>query len=156
MSCYHPMRAIVKGVKENGKKDLFIIKDPKFELNVPGVEYINIPCGKCDGCRLDYARQWADRCMLEAKYHDKNSFITLTYNDDNIPVAENGNYTLVKKDFQDFMKRLRESIGDVKIRYYACGEYGSKSLRPHYHAIIFGYDFSEDPIFATVVAPPVP
>ena len=158
MACYHPLRGVVLGKTENGKKNIKILKESDFSFEVSDVEYINIPCGKCIGCRLDYSRQWADRCMLEAKYHSANSFITLTYNDDNLPDCnpvfdvDTGEYLrdgiihpLVKKDFQDFMKRLRDRVGyDTPIRFYACGEYGSKNFRPHYHAILFGYDFKDD------------
>lgn len=158
MACYHPLRGVVLGYTENGKKNIKIIPNSDFSFEVPGIEYINIPCGKCIGCRLDYSRQWADRCMMEAQYHEHNSFITLTYNDENLPdfnpkfdtdtgefIGYSSIHPLVKKDFQDFMKRLRDRVGyDTPIRYYACGEYGGRSLRPHYHAILFGYDFSDD------------
>lgn len=158
MACYHPLRGLVLGQTVNGKKNIKILPNSDFSFEVPDAEYINIPCGKCIGCRLDYSRQWADRCMLEAKYHTANSFITLTYNDDYLPDCndrfdvETGEYIgkgfvhpLVKKDFQDFMKRLRDRVGyDTPIRFYACGEYGSKNFRPHYHAILFGYDFKDD------------
>lgn len=72
-------------------------------------------------------------------------FVTLTYADENLPYAPSGRSSLCKKDFQDFMKRLRKELHPHKIRYFACGEYGSKTERPHYHAIIFGIDesFSE-------------
>lgn len=107
-------------------------------------ERLKIPCGQCIGCRLEYARQWAMRCVHEASLHKSNSFITLTYNDDNLP-SDGG---LWKIDFQRFMKRLRQKVTrtygkDVLIRFFHCGEYGSKNGRPHYHAIIFGFDFPD-------------
>lgn len=83
--------------------------------------------------------------------HQQNSFITLTYSDENVPVGG----TLVKKDVQDFLKRLRRWLGSIRISYYLCGEYGDDADnkfrsqyggnigRPHYHALIFGYDFRE-------------
>lgn len=67
--------------------------------------------------------------------HEENSFVTLTYKDEELP--EHG--SLVKKDLQDFMKRLRFSLGGKKVRYYACGEYGEKNDRPHYHVLLFGH-----------------
>ena len=70
----------------------------------------------------------------EAKLHKENCFITLTYNNNNLPKYK----SLVKKELQDFFKRLRKKYGEG-IRYYACGEYGPKGKRPHYHAIIFGW-----------------
>lgn len=157
MPCYHPLRAVVTGTSENGKKRVTILKKNDPELNISGVEYLSIPCGKCIGCRLDYSRSWADRCMLEAMYHERNSFITLTYNDNYLPDPnliydkETGEVInispinpLVKKDFQKFMKRLREHFEEERIRFFACGEYGSLNNRPHYHAILFGEDFSDD------------
>lgn len=110
-------------------------------------DFIEIPCGKCIGCRLDYSRQWAYRCMLELEYHDSAYFVTLTYNDNHIPMSAYGDpssgeaidaYTLDKRDFQLFMKRLRKAFPDDEIRFYACGEYGSSTFRPHYHVIIYG------------------
>lgn len=105
-----------------------------------------IPCGNCMSCRLRYSRDWANRCMLELQSHDSAWFLTITYDDDHIPIAqsedENGTLrvagTLYKRDFQLFMKRLRKARPDDKIRFFACGEYGPETFRPHYHAIIYG------------------
>lgn len=71
--------------------------------------------------------------------HDDNSFVTLTFNDANLP--EDGSLDIVV--FQKFMKRLRKKISPIKIRFYACGEYGEAFGRPHYHACIFGYSFPD-------------
>lgn len=100
-------------------------------------EIIRVPCGKCYACRLDRAKDWALRCMHEASLHDHNCFLTLTYRD----VPEGG--TLVVRDVQLFFKRLRKHIDPVKISYYACGEYGEKLGRPHYHVLLFGYNFED-------------
>lgn len=159
MTCYHPLRAVCIGETDKGKRRLKILNKADPEYNIAGIDYMSIPCGHCIGCKLEYSKQWADRCMLEAMYHDRNSFITLTYDDEHLP---NGNYIydddgvvvgispihpLRKKDFQNFMKRLREHFDDRKIRFFAAGEYGTSSFRPHYHAIIFGEDFSDDRSF---------
>lgn len=115
---------------------------------IPGkhLKYQEIPCGKCSGCRMAYARSWADRCMLELQYHDSAYFITLTYDDQHLPLSayvdnETGEVmpsaTLLKRDFQLFMMRLRKHFGEG-VRFFAAGEYGSQTFRPHYHAIIFG------------------
>lgn len=119
-------------------------------LKVPSMtKYIEIPCGQCIGCRLQRSREWANRMMMELKYHEKACFLTLTYNDDYLnwfegmdPVTgEIKKYAgLVKEDLQKFIKDLRNKHRDIKIRYFACGEYGDKSSRPHYHLILFGYD----------------
>lgn len=163
MTCFHPIRALIVGETDSGKKLLkFVGKDydnkwTRHDGTVVDVwPEILIPCGKCIGCTVDRSKQWATRMMLELKYHDKACFITLTYNDENLPVSEypdeNGelheSYTLVKKHFQDFMKRLRRHYeyhsDGLKIRFFACGEYGGKTRRPHYHAVLYGIDFSED------------
>ena len=106
---------------------------------------ILLPCGQCIGCRLERSRQWAIRCMHEAQLHDENSYITLTYNDKNLP--KDGSLNL--RHFQLFMKRLRKKTGK-KIRFYHCGEYGEKFKRPHYHACLFGYQFPDLRYFKTI------
>lgn len=77
--------------------------------------------------------------MHEAQLHDENSFITLTYSPEHLPAGE----TLVKRHFWNFMKYLRKAIAPIRIRFYMCGEYGEQLGRPHYHALIFGYDFPD-------------
>ena len=172
MPCYHPLTAIDRGYKENGKKDIQVVtSNSGYDLS-KDFNTISLPCGHCIGCLLERSRQWADRCMLEASYHDRNCFITLTIDDDHLLTKEPiyhdsivwqpiNNYllnedgevlrdapikSLRKRDFQLFMKRLRKKLNkyNIKIRFFGCSEYGSKSLRCHYHAIIFGYDFSDD------------
>lgn len=71
--------------------------------------------------------------MLEAAQHDSNSFVTLTYNDDNLP----GDNSVSPRELSLFFKRLRKRLS-YKVRYFGCGEYGEKSKRPHYHLAIFG------------------
>ena len=104
-----------------------------------------LPCGKCLPCRLNRTAEWTTRMLYELKSWRCASFVTLTYNDENLPIAENGRSTLVKKDVQLFMKRLRKYSGR-ELKYYAVGEYGSveKTHRPHYHLIIFGFDALND------------
>lgn len=93
------------------------------------------PCGKCFECRLQKSNEWAYRIMLEASLYERNCMITLTYNDANLPFGE----TLQVRDLQLFLKKLRRKLEPHKIRYFACGEYGSRKGRPHYHIIIFDY-----------------
>lgn len=100
---------------------------------------VKVPCGQCIACRLNRASDWATRIMHEVKMHDgKACFVTLTYSQENAPWVSDFQATLVKKDVQDFMKRLRKRCQPAKIRYYLCGEYGEHYARPHYHVIIFG------------------
>lgn len=105
-----------------------------FPINVKRVNSL-LPCGKCIECLNTYSTEFAVRCMLEAKEHQNNCFVTLTYNDDNLPSE------LSKRDLQLFTKKLRfhlDKLG-VSIRVFQCGEYGEKNGRPHYHMMIFGW-----------------
>lgn len=111
-------------------------------LKLMGQRNFFVPCGQCIGCRLERSRQWAVRCMHEAKLYEKNCFITLTYDNENLPKDK----SLKKKHFQDFMKRLRKRFG-ANIRFFHCGEYGDKYHRPHYHACIFNHDFEDKVLF---------
>ncbi|WNK13635.1 MAG: replication initiator protein [Microvirus sp.] len=132
MPCYHPIEAWRSGqTLPNGKRPL--IFSPVGAFGPP----IKIPCRGCIGCRLEYRRQWAIRCEHENIFHKKSCFLTLTFNDENRP--ENGSLSV--RPLQLFLKKLRKKLGPKKIRYFACGEYGEKFDRPHYHAIIWGYDF---------------
>lgn len=101
----------------------------------------SVPCGYCTGCRLDKARDWAVRCIHESQMHDENTYLTLTYANNEIP-----KYGLSKKHFKNFMKKLRrygETIHKHNLKFYACGEYGDQFQRPHYHACIFGLEFPD-------------
>ena len=99
-------------------------------------------CGQCLPCRVQRRRMWTARQCLESYCHEYSSFITLTYSDDNLP--EGGN--LVPQHLTAFWKRLRKRFAKEngpKIRYFACGEYGDQSWRPHYHATVFGLSIAE-------------
>lgn len=100
-----------------------------------------IPCGQCSACRLNKAREWSIRIMNEVLYHENNCFLTLTYDDDNLPSSN----SLSKTALRLFLKRLRKNLS-FPIRYYAAGEYGDVSKRPHYHLIVFGLS-SDDDVF---------
>lgn len=111
MPCYKPLKAW-----RTSAGDIVFNEDSRRDL----VHQLTLPCGRCIGCRLERSRQWAMRCMHEASTHTDNSFITLTYTDADLPPDG----SLRKKDFQDFMKRLRKYTGPEKVRFYMCGEYG--------------------------------
>jgi len=106
-------------------------------------------CGQCMPCRVNARRVWTHRIMLEATQHPDNSFWTLTYSDDKIPLTEDNLQTLVPKHLTDFMKRLRNDVQPVKIRYFNVGEYGEKSGRPHYHLALFNFPTCERGITRT-------
>lgn len=159
MPCYHPIRAFRPEPGSACRKLIF------SKLELAHLEPIKVPCGQCIGCRLERSRQWALRCVHEASLYERNSFITLTYNPQNLPKST----SLEKADFQKFMKRLRKRFGDG-IRYYHCGEYGEQCAtcdlsrkrcleegqfvlgphpflsvvgRPHYHACLFNHHFDD-------------
>lgn len=136
MQCTKPIIGWYGDQGPNGKRRL-VFKRPPTSPNISGD--LEIPCGRCIDCRLEYSRQWAIRCMHEAQLHRHNCFLTLTYDNDHLPI----NGTLKKDDLQKFFKRLRKHISPKKIRYYACGEYGDQNQRPHYHCLIFGYTPSD-------------
>lgn len=123
MACFKPLRAW------QSADGLVLFTEGK---NI--VRELQLPCGRCIGCRLKRSRSWAIRCVHESQMHDSNSFITLTYDDDNF------NPSLIYRDFQLFMKRLRKA-NDGKVRFFCCGEYGDETKRPHFHALLFGVDF---------------
>lgn len=95
-------------------------------------EYFRLPCGSCLGCRMSRAREWALRCSLESSFHAETCWVTLTYDDAHVPP------TLHKPHVSGWLKRLRARLGDRRIRFFASGEYGERTERPHYHAILFG------------------
>lgn len=96
-----------------------------------------LPCGKCYECLSKRASDWALRCQHEISLHKENTFITLTYDDENIPDLDSR-----KTNFQKFLKRLRKKTCS-KISYVVSHEFGSSTQRIHHHAILFGYDFPE-------------
>lgn len=145
MSCDHPIKAWYGGLLDSGKRGLVF----KHQAAWPPLAHspLELPCGRCLGCRLEYSRRWAVRLMHENKMHKQSCFLTLTYNNDSLP--EFG--TLVPRHLQLFHKRLHNRLLDQRgdgIRYYGCGEYGDLNQRPHYHSLIFGYDFPDKVFYA--------
>lgn len=128
MPCNSPLTAY----KAPGGRISFKQKEGYYDLP------LKIACGQCRGCRLRRTRDWAIRATHEAQMHDKNSFVTLTYDDDHLPHDQG----LVVKHWQDFAKRLRKKMGPF--RYLHCGEYSDEKRRPHYHACLFGQNFEHD------------
>lgn len=146
LSCTRPIMARAD-LQPDGKFKIWFVSKYEFDrLSDSDVskKYL-LPCGKCPSCRLEYAKQWAVRCMQEARLWEENYFLTLTYDDDHVPFGCDSNgevrcLTLKPDDLQRFLKRLRKRYSDdghVGIRFYACGEYGSRTFRPHYHLIVF-------------------
>lgn len=102
-----------------------------------------VPCGKCPKCLGKRVSGWSFRLMQESKVSETSNFITLTYDTRYVPITRNGYMELSKRDVQLFFKRLRKIHSKTmgasagSIRYYAVGEYGGKTNRPHYHIILF-------------------
>jgi len=163
MTCYNPLVAIrfKNGATfKSGKplvrvvgrysdyKDLELGEFEKFDR-------LLVPCGQCVGCLLKKSRDWAVRCVHESSLYKRNCFVTLTYNDENLPVSG----SISKRDMQLFMKRLRKRCQgfdpvynadgepSYPIRFFGCGEYGSLNERPHYHILLFNFDFPDKQIF---------
>lgn len=136
MTCYYPL----KGYRSlfPGKSGKHAICFGELSNNVDLGSPLQVPCGQCIGCKLEYSRQWALRCYHEASLYKSNCFITLTYSSEHLPV----NMSVDKKEFSRFMKKLRKKYGE-KIRFFHCGEYGEMLGRPHYHACIFNFDFPD-------------
>lgn len=98
-----------------------------------------VPCYWCVGCRVSRAGDWSVRIHHEAMLHEQSCFLTLTYSDEFLPDDMSVSVVAAQK----FMRRLRKKIGHGRVRFFLCGEYGGKTFRPHYHVILFGYDFPD-------------
>lgn len=142
MPCYHPLQAFQR--RAGGPV--------VFSGARPGDRHIKLPCGRCIGCRLAHAREWAIRCMHEAKMHEHSCFATLTYDEAHCP----RDLSLEPRQVQLFLKRLRERLREIRVepkatsvfRYFVCGEYGEINSRPHYHALLFGFAPTDKVLFA--------
>lgn len=160
MPCFYPKLGYRK-VKVHGKIGELYVKEPSIR-----------PCGSCLGCRLERARQWAMRCVHESQMHEQNCFITLTYDPKFLPPDKSIHKDELQRFFKRLRKELcytgtmplfdkamriqyyrqpwHKKYGQPKrmpiyreIKYYACGEYGKRFSRPHYHACLFGYEFKD-------------
>lgn len=151
--CLEPNKVFTIGLKDNGKQDIRFANSKAtciyqetahsdWKVGYDDLAYhyshsfdvrkdfVQVPCGKCVECQRDRAREWSTRIALDVKSYNSEDnfyFITLTYNDDNIPYTESGYPTLVIEDYQLFMKRFRKFQKDVfgkdGVRFYIAGEY---------------------------------
>lgn len=168
MTCYHPKIRIEMIGKTEKAADGHIYHPAiivpaekegetleKYSLFAANYKKTIIPCRTCIGCKLDYSREWANRGYLESKYSDHNYFVTLTYDDDHLPMLEK----ITTKDSKTYKRteewkgvlepnHLKGFIHDIRqyfdrqknhqgIKYIACGEYGTEKERPHYHIVLF-------------------
>jgi len=123
MACYHPIEiGVPKDSPHGNGRKIWVAQ--------------TVPCGNCKGCRAKQARDWAFRILHETQMHSSAWFLTLTYDDESIP--QHG--SLFPEDLQIFFKSMRRDYPPKSISYFACGEYGSVTKRPHYHAVLYGLD----------------
>ena len=179
MACTHPMLMAVIDFKNTGYGFISRLRENNWKLNmgtqkayrlvardsrehelenIPSwvnCSDIEVPCGNCVQCRLDYSKTWAVRCYVESLQYQHNYFITLTYDEDNIKTGPSGNGTVCYEDVRKFIKSLRQTFkrkfNHDGIRFFGCTEYGDQSMRPHAHLILFNcpipdltYDFKND------------
>lgn len=161
MPCYYPINAIQPF--QGAPLTLYGREQEHLYRSAPG-KHLQVSCGQCSGCRRRRSLEWATRCVHEAQLHRYNCYITLTYNQENLPKY----HSLQHEHFALFMKKLRHRVGNdanilggilasnqgqrrkssienktLSARFYQGGEYGDLYGRPHYHAILFGIDFAD-------------
>lgn len=129
MACYQPLKAF--------RTSSGVVFSELRRFDILGA--IELPCGQCIGCRMRRASDWELRVMHEASLYPENCFVTLTYAPGKLPPFG----SLLYRDYQLFMKRLRKHFAPRDIRFYMCGEYGDAGKRPHYHACLFNCDFAD-------------
>lgn len=157
MPCYHPIEAWDYSPEQLNFLDKrnILFREPPMELRQEMIRQgrrLLLPCRHCVGCRLSKSREWANRVVMEQLYHEDSWFLTLTYDDEHLPRSFpvdkatgeilSVHSSLVKVDLQKFMKRLRFN-SHQSIRFFAAGEYGSITYRPHYHLLLFGLQLSD-------------
>lgn len=143
MSCYRPLAAYRD--RAGGRPRIGVAAGGR--LSPERGDKLELPCGKCVGCRLDRSRAWSIRAMHEASLYDASRFVTLTYDD-----AHLRSWSLEYRDIQLFLKRLRKHKrgvsagpnGAFPIRYFVSGEYGAVNRRPHFHALLFNCAFDDE------------
>lgn len=176
MACYHPSQIhVFKDLKTNNYSKLLF--HPHFDLSqrhdktmlntvrlfehpetgdkewFKCVQQVLVPCGHCVGCSSDISRDWSYRMLMEKEMSKNAWFLTLTYDDEHLPK----NHQLSKEELDAFIKKLRNfyyHLGLKDIRYYACGEYGSKSARPHYHMIVYNFPLTPMEFSLFSISPP--
>lgn len=182
MPCYRPnIRVANMEPVEHGLKSTTMGFINSLRKDFPGYEYFEklqaeqqtmgykyewqkVPCGECEGCQENYSKGWAVRCLKEAEKYKHNWFITITYDDDHLPL-EDGYITdpktgveyqymdptqghLEPDDLKKFIKDIRRywqyHYDEEEIRFFACGEYGGQTKRPHYHAVLFNIHIRQE------------
>jgi len=162
MACYFPRDGYLSTFKSSKGKRLITIKSQEAISHIPVTK---VACGGCIGCRLEESKQWAVRAHHESLLYEENCFITLTYDNQNLPLNKGIDVEHTKTFMKDLREHVRYHTGKTGIRSFGCGEYGEKCKncgknkldcnqsgqncwlpvlgRPHYHACIFNYDFPD-------------
>lgn len=147
MACFNPIlsKPIIPRQRAQFQK-ITTTKEYKYLINYDWKNQTMLPCRKCIGCKTDHAKEWALRAKLENKYSSNNFFITLTYKNEYIPKNKNGHNTLKPEDLKRFIKSIRkhfERQNHTGIKYLASSEYGTKTMRPHYHICFFNLPLTD-------------
>lgn len=140
MACARPMiSAPIPGQRTalNKQKFIFLGSALSWSKALPK-DYKVLPCRQCVQCRLRKSSEWATRLMQEKKHHENAMFLTLTYSDEKVPRYGSLNRSHLQTFWKDLRRRIDYHYGSEKIKFYYVGEYGSKTQRPHYHAILYG------------------
>lgn len=123
-----------------------------FEVKNSFGRFVQARCGRCIGCIADRKREWTIRLLHESRLHRFNCVVTLTFDAEHLPAGGVLDY---KGQFVPFMKRFREWrrsrcgnhvsgwCKNCGTRFFVCGEYGADGGRPHYHAVLFNFDFQD-------------
>jgi len=147
MTCHRPLQALRLPDMDN--QIVIVPKAQRLQI-INSPNYLQLPCGTCLACSLSYSLGWSVRCCHEASLYEYNSFVTLTYND---YFNERNGFGLNYRDVVLFLKRLRKALHKTfndfafdtdlrhNLRFFMCGEYGSKTYRPHFHLLFFNLDF---------------
>ena len=134
MRCLHPSQAwlVPPGFEMKGRESQRLVFSPVSSS--PLWKPVKVPCGKCIPCLINRKRKWIIRCCHEMEVSSNTWFVTLTYDEENLP----SDRKLRPDHFTNFVKSLRYYLGsNRRCRYFGCGEYGSETHRPHYHLILF-------------------
>ena len=151
MPCYSPLRirnpalqSSPENARARAKKKLGTRKHLEELQGVMRI-YIDVPCGKCFGCMRMRCESWVFRHLLELKQCTSAHFVTLTYDDEHVPISPNGMLVFDKTHLQKYLKRVRKYLEPlkVKIKYHVASEYGDTFGRPHYHMLL--YDYPDEP-----------
>ncbi|QCS36671.1 replication initiator protein [Capybara microvirus Cap3_SP_588] len=152
--CLNPKKAYLMNYKKDNNKNVILFNKPIYQDWHKIKREIYIPCGICKECKMSHAFDWVVRCTAESLCYENNYFVTLTYDNDKIPMTpyfgdDDSCFmipTLRYKDVQDFFKRLRSKLDyndNGNVRHFTCSEYGGITQRPHYHSILFGINLTD-------------